>query len=264
MLRPKKIIPIVCHAFSSQNSFSFILLNFFFLFLGSYLNRSSSRSPSQLKDPGQEYQLSKDEFEFTKDYLNKEFRHYQQPNIDIADLYESRLSAAETERLKRSLFGEEVNVPTPDYLVKNSEFLQKSNEFLSRLARERSRKDGGRDAESRLLADYREILREYGDDVSVSVGGRFDEGAERLRREIERFRHEKGYSTSEDEAPRTNDDVKCYSKGVHRLLTGYSGKGVWVFVFFVLFSARGDFQRFFVIVLTRVMKIGRNVFCCVI
>lgn len=136
-----------------------------------------------------------------------------------------RLSATETERLKRSLFGEELPVPTPDYLVKNSEFLQRSNEFLSRLARERSRKDGGRDAESRLLADYREILREYGDEGPLPVRGRFDDGAERLRQEIERFRHDKAaYSTSEDEAPRDPEDVQSYSKGIHRLLAGYSGK----------------------------------------
>jgi len=146
--------------------------------------------------------------------------------VNIDDLYEDRprLSATEVERLKRRLFGEEVPIPTPDYLVKNSEFLQKSNDFLSRLARERSRKDSNREAESRLFADYREILREYGGEVSVPAGGRFDDGAERLRREINRFNHEKAYSSSDGD---DDDDVpegKHYNKGLHRLLTPYNGK----------------------------------------
>lgn len=167
-----------------------------------YANRGTARSPSSLvvnKDVPKEYQLTKDEFEFTKDYLNKDFRKYDLNTVEINSLndifhksdYERekkdipQLSKVEVERLRKSLFNETENseyysenlnsksgykkpdrdyhLHKPDYIIKNSEFLQKSNEILSKITKDRSyKKSEGvvRDIDNRLVSDYRKVLKE--------------------------------------------------------------------------------------------------------
>lgn len=138
--------------------------------------------------------------------MNKDFKNYQETNIEINsldDLYQKidydrnrkdlqvpQLSKSEIERLRKSLFNENVDygdyygenkdyVPPksdttkndkefqlqkPEFLVKNSEFLQKSNEFLSKITKDRNyrKSDSNRDIGNRLISDYRKILKEYG------------------------------------------------------------------------------------------------------
>ncbi|EEB20494.1 hypothetical protein Phum_PHUM617520 [Pediculus humanus corporis] len=248
-----------------------------FLHLSGYLNRGSSRSPNSIiakEESPKEYQLTRDEFEFTKEYLNKDFKKYDHLESDIRDIYKkldyedyerhskkkkdgydvsgvAKLSKIEIERLRKSLFnesdngdnnyyGDNINVKTtlvvggsspspsssslsssgskkttdlrdyelqkPDYIIKNSEFLQKSNELLSKIiTKERNYKkpegsvviggggggsgsgsgvggingSGGvgsgsiRDIDNRLISDYNriKILKDSTSSSSSSSGG---------------------------------------------------------------------------------------------
>ena len=248
--------------------------------MSGYLNRGSSRSPNSIiakEESPKEYQLTRDEFEFTKEYLNKDFKKYDHLESDIRDIYKkldyedyerhskkkkdgydvsgvAKLSKIEIERLRKSLFnesdngdnnyyGDNINVKTtlvvggsspspsssslsynnnnnsssgskkttdlrdyelqkPDYIIKNSEFLQKSNELLSKIiTKERNYKkpegsvviggggggsgvggingSGGggsgsiRDIDNRLISDYNriKILKDSTSSSSSSSGG---------------------------------------------------------------------------------------------
>ncbi|KAK6619601.1 hypothetical protein RUM43_012358 [Polyplax serrata] len=182
--------------------------------LSNYLNRGPVRQGNLIgKENPKEYQLTKDEYEFTKEYLNKDFRKYDHLN-SLEDIYERgdyergkkdldlpKFSKSDVERLRKSLFNEsknelyagetrDVNVKSSykksssssserEYKVQKPDYIIKNSEFLQKsnelLSKITKERSGYKKSESNRDIDIR-LVSDYRKALKDSSSGNGDVG----------------------------------------------------------------------------------------